>query len=550
MGVITGFRILFEAYKAEWEFYLRVIQKFKEMMGMMNFSLWTLHESPDYQTAKRFLSYYTHLNELFSMWMTFSLLINEIEPTKLKYGRVSGWFANWDLYKDARFEYDKLNIDEKWYEKFDDYFMWMSEFLPLTPQLKAASTFCDDPFEAMEWLAKHFYGNFIELEDNPQTLFSRVYDEFEELAMTNLDLTPDTAGWYIIRPVWPLEWALLKTHVQAELFYRDWFTQKLDDEFKVIPPERLPTEWSIGGNTLKEGGVDSEGANEFVADPEFIQNNRGKNLEFESKGLTANFEVEPTYFEDLNSYTPGLVPYYFTDENNCWWRSKEGWNGAFCLNYGHTTSLDTFGCDGHQQIGFFKYIKDYLFIQLYKHTNKTGDEYLRWRADPFDKIPLTKSDDECEYTKRAYWTNGDIPKKSLFIIDGDTFLLPVGDEESYYTRLVGVDTPETRGENRPEEYDGLSRDILRRYGEKATEEVEKILTESDYSVSDDEIMGKYGVFDRRLFYVSTDRGDLGLHLLREGLARVYSEADFDKKEEYENYERVAKENNKGMWRHL
>ena len=55
-------------------------------------------------------------------------------------------------------------------------------------------------------------------------------------------------------------------------------------------------------------------------------------------------------------------------------------------------------------------------------------------------------------------------------------------------------------------------------------------------------------YDRLLAYVRIDGQDYGALLLRQGLARVYPDASFERKDAYIVFENEARQARAGMWR--
>jgi micrococcal nuclease len=141
------------------------------------------------------------------------------------------------------------------------------------------------------------------------------------------------------------------------------------------------------------------------------------------------------------------------------------------------------------------------------------------------------------------------PARIIRVIDGDTLDVVFEDGTSERVRLVGVDTPETKAPEEPEEY-GVpntpeGRECLRRWGYEAYQYVLNLQGMEVCLVP----TGR-GYYRRLLAYVYTSPDDttpLGYELVENGLARVYTEADFVFEEEYLQAERFAKSNKLGLW---
>lgn len=133
------------------------------------------------------------------------------------------------------------------------------------------------------------------------------------------------------------------------------------------------------------------------------------------------------------------------------------------------------------------------------------------------------------------------------VIDGDTFEL----EDGRKVRLIGIDAPE--------KYDSekLERDAIKSNKDKATikelgrlsteyvksfVEGKKVYLEKERGGSDKD---RYG---RLLRYVYLEDGTLvNAKIIREGYAYVYEKYPFSKQDEFRQYYREARENNRGLW---
>jgi len=119
------------------------------------------------------------------------------------------------------------------------------------------------------------------------------------------------------------------------------------------------------------------------------------------------------------------------------------------------------------------------------------------------------------------------------VIDGDTLLLTNGER----VRLIGVDTPETKHPQKPVE----------RFGKEAylftqrMVEGKEVRLEFDWQKRD-----KYG---RLLAYVYLSDGTfLNAEIIKQGYGFAYTRFPFKYLEEFRQYEREARENEKGLWK--
>jgi micrococcal nuclease len=118
------------------------------------------------------------------------------------------------------------------------------------------------------------------------------------------------------------------------------------------------------------------------------------------------------------------------------------------------------------------------------------------------------------------------------VIDGDTIVLD-GNET---VRLIGVDTPETKDPRKPVQY----------FGQEAYEftrslvEGKKVRLEYDWEKKD-----KY---NRTLAYVYLEDGTfLNAEIIKQGYGFAYTQFPFKYLEQFREYEKVARENNRGLW---
>jgi len=135
------------------------------------------------------------------------------------------------------------------------------------------------------------------------------------------------------------------------------------------------------------------------------------------------------------------------------------------------------------------------------------------------------------------------------VIDGDTLEVESEDGEKDTVRLLGVDTPETKGPNKPIEYAGIT-DLAcldlwgRRAAEFATIELEgqtvKLLLEGRTL---DELFS----FGRLLAFVIMDGENFNSLLVERGLARVFTEKPNSKESELLDLQQQAQARGVGLW---
>jgi len=118
------------------------------------------------------------------------------------------------------------------------------------------------------------------------------------------------------------------------------------------------------------------------------------------------------------------------------------------------------------------------------------------------------------------------------VIDGDTIVLD-GDET---VRLIGVDTPETKDPRKPVQY----------FGQGAYEFTRSLVEGKRVRLEyDQERIDKYG---RTLAYVYLEDGTfLNAEIIKQGYGFAYTQFPFKYLEEFRQYEREARGNERRLW---
>lgn len=126
----------------------------------------------------------------------------------------------------------------------------------------------------------------------------------------------------------------------------------------------------------------------------------------------------------------------------------------------------------------------------------------------------------------------EIWRKCIIVIDGDTILL-AGNEK---VRLIGVDTPESRDEDRPVQYFGKEAyEFTRRLVEGKKVRLEYGINRKD----------KYG---RTLAYVYLEDGTfLNAEIIKQGYGYLYRAFIFKYFDKFWQYEKEAREKKIGLW---
>lgn len=141
------------------------------------------------------------------------------------------------------------------------------------------------------------------------------------------------------------------------------------------------------------------------------------------------------------------------------------------------------------------------------------------------------------------------PAKVIYVYDGDTIKVNLSGQV-LIIRLLGVDTPEKYPEkNKPYEYDAITNlTYLAEWGMKAKDFAYAMLYNKTIYIEFDEVAGFKDYYGRYLAYVYVNGTDFNALLVKNGLARVYVEGEFKKKQYYLQLEEMARANKTGLWR--
>jgi len=146
--------------------------------------------------------------------------------------------------------------------------------------------------------------------------------------------------------------------------------------------------------------------------------------------------------------------------------------------------------------------------------------------------------------------SGAIKVHVVNVIDGDTIDVAFSDGTIDRVRFLGVDTPETSASgNKPGEYDGITDlECLASWGKEAKLFTKDYLQDKNIYIEFDPIAGKRGYYGRLLAYIYLQNGtDFTALLVKKGYARVYTEGEFKKEDEYLKYQNLAKSKKLGLW---
>lgn len=139
------------------------------------------------------------------------------------------------------------------------------------------------------------------------------------------------------------------------------------------------------------------------------------------------------------------------------------------------------------------------------------------------------------------------------VVDGDTVDVRFADGSRDTVRLLGVDSPELDGRNRPDEFEGVpdteaGRHCLEGAAHEASAFAERHLAGATVEVVTDPVADRRGDYDRLLAYVVLANGtDVNYRLVATGNARVY-DSTFSRSDRYYAAEAEAQEARRGLWR--
>ena len=122
------------------------------------------------------------------------------------------------------------------------------------------------------------------------------------------------------------------------------------------------------------------------------------------------------------------------------------------------------------------------------------------------------------------------------VVDGDTIIVNI-DGKKERIRLIGVDTPETKHPSKPVQY----------YGKEATAFTKSMVEGKKVMIGyDSQLRDRY---DRLLAYVYLEDGTfLNAEIIKQGYGFAYTKFNFKYLEEFRQYEKDARENNRGLWK--
>lgn len=139
------------------------------------------------------------------------------------------------------------------------------------------------------------------------------------------------------------------------------------------------------------------------------------------------------------------------------------------------------------------------------------------------------------------------------VVDGDTVEVRFADGTEETVRLLGVDTPEVRGDTDPAEFEGVpesaaGRDWLRRWADRASGYATDRLAGERVRVVTDPEADRRDRYGRLLayVYVGDEQESFNFALLEDGYARLY-DTSFAERDRFAAAEANAREAGVGLW---
>lgn len=123
------------------------------------------------------------------------------------------------------------------------------------------------------------------------------------------------------------------------------------------------------------------------------------------------------------------------------------------------------------------------------------------------------------------------------IEDGDTITVDMNGRDER-VRFIGIDTPETQDPRKP----------VQCFGKAASEYTKNLIGDNAVRLEADPLSGNRDRYNRLLRYIYLPDGRLAqAEILKQGYGFAYTSFPFTKSEEFVNYQREARESNRGLW---
>jgi len=125
------------------------------------------------------------------------------------------------------------------------------------------------------------------------------------------------------------------------------------------------------------------------------------------------------------------------------------------------------------------------------------------------------------------------------VVDGDTFVIRLENNEIFKVRLIGVNAPESVDPRRK----------VQCYGKEASEYLRSRIENKEVELVRDTSQRNRDKYDRLLRHVFIDSVNIGQQLIEQGFAYEYMYSiPYAHKTEFENAQKNAQKNGSGLWK--
>lgn len=199
-------------------------------------------------------------------------------------------------------------------------------------------------------------------------------------------------------------------------------------------------------------------------------------------------------------------------------------------------TLSLTGCSVGYQV---QSLEEYFLINNSTQEQKNSSSDKSLSQPPSTSLPNSR--DRLQQSESASeWANENYPDNCEWfeldrVVDGDTLVV----DRNIRVRMIGIDTPESKREGTP----------IQPYALEATQALKALLQdETKVCLVADQVGDDYDTYGRKLSYALTQGGvDLNAEMIKRGWAKAYTRFPMDRAQEFEGYERQARESKVGRW---
>jgi len=125
------------------------------------------------------------------------------------------------------------------------------------------------------------------------------------------------------------------------------------------------------------------------------------------------------------------------------------------------------------------------------------------------------------------------------VVDGDTFVIRLGNSELFKVRLIGVNAPESADPRRK----------VQCYGKEASEYLRSQIENKQVELVRDTSQRNRDKYERLLRYVFMDSVNVGQELIEQGFAYEHTYSiPYTYQPEFKNAQKNAQKNESGLWK--